>query len=283
MRERIVAVIDSALIESPRQLRSGCSLPHALGSIVGMDYDKSEIATVYDEARSLSPERLRLWLELVARDARPVSGSLIVDLGCGTGRFSAPIADHFGARVVGVDPSLKMLETARHKLRSDRVSFTQASAYALPFTDGTVDTVFISMVFHHFSDPAGAAKECRRVLRHEGRVCVRNTMRESDFPYRHFFPAMRPLIETELPTRNDLINNFNRAGFTLAVHEIVRQVVADDWPSFVQKSSLRADSFLSRLSDQDFNAGMEALRDHAAGTAQGETVVEDLDWFVFSA
>ena len=248
-----------------------------------MDYDKSAIASVYDEARGLSPERLRLWLELVARDARPAPGSLIVDLGCGTGRFSAPIADHFDARVVGVDPSLKMLEAARHKLRSDMVSFAQASAYALPFADGTVDTVFMSMVFHHFSDPAGVAKECRRVLHQEGRVCVRNTMRESDFPHRHFFPATESLIETELPTRIDLINNFQRAGFTLAVHEIVRQVVADDWPSFVHKSSLRADSFLSRLSDQDFNAGMESLRAHAAGTAPGEAVVEDLDWFVFSA
>ena len=63
-----------------------------------MDYDASAISTVYDEARGLAPERLQQWIDLVARDAAPRKGSLIVDFGCGTGRFSEPLAERFCAR-----------------------------------------------------------------------------------------------------------------------------------------------------------------------------------------
>jgi hypothetical protein len=51
-----------------------------------MEYDNATIAAVYDESRGLSPARLELWLDLVPRDADPLPGCLIVDLGCGTGR-----------------------------------------------------------------------------------------------------------------------------------------------------------------------------------------------------
>jgi hypothetical protein len=43
---------------------------------------------------------------------------------------------------------------------------------------------------------------------------------------------------------------FAAAGFALLAHRVVTQVVASDWPSFVEKSGLRADSFLARLSDE---------------------------------
>ena len=112
-----------------------------------MDYDRSTIPTVYDAARNLSSEGLNLWLDLVSRDADPVAGCLIVDLGCGTGRFSEPLANRFMARVIGIDPSLKMLEVARRKLQTDRVEFKNAPAHSLPVAEGSVDIVFMSMVF----------------------------------------------------------------------------------------------------------------------------------------
>jgi ubiquinone/menaquinone biosynthesis C-methylase UbiE len=250
--------------------------------VIGMDYDNSTISTVYDEARRLSSEGLNLWLDLVSRDAHPVPGCLIVDVGCGTGRFSQPLANRFKARVIGVDPSQKMLEVARRKLQSDRVEFRHAPADSLPLTQGSADIVFMSMVFHHLDDTSAAARDCRRVLDKHGRVCVRNTTREAEFPHRHFFPAIHPLIETMLPTRRDVGDVFEAAGFAQSVHTIVTQVVAGDWSTFVRNSGLRADSFLSRISDGDFEAGMAALRQHAACAHPHEAVVEELDWYVFT-
>jgi len=248
-----------------------------------MDYDASAISTVYDEARGLAPERLQQWLDLVARDAAPRKGSLIVDFGCGTGRFSEPLAERFSARVIGVDPSEKMLDVARRKTKSDRVEFRRMAAKPLPLVDSSVDTVFMSMVFHHLETAAEAAEECRRVLRSGGHLCVRNTTQEADFPHRHAFAAIVPLIETELPARREIAGVFARAGFALLVHEIVTQRIADTWSEFIAKTELRADSFLARINDDDFAAGMAALRAHATRTAPDQAVTEELDWYVFKA
>ena len=247
-----------------------------------MDYDKSDIASVYDEARSLAPESLRQWLDALAAYLGGRVVSLIVDLGCGTGRFTEPLAEHFSARVIGIDPSQKMLSQARRKPRSDRVVFERASAERLPITDNSVDIVFMSMAFHHFASRAAVAEECKRVLRDTGYIFVRNSTREADFPARHFFPTMQPLIESELPTRSDLRSVFETAGLATAAHEIVRQTVASNWREFVQKSSLRADSFLARLSDADYEAGMTELRAHSATVDMDEPVVEEIDLFVFT-
>jgi len=247
-----------------------------------MDYDKSNIASIYDEARAITPEGLGQWLDLLSTHLDPNTISLIIDLGCGTGRFSEPLAARFGVRVIATDPSQTMLERARRKRATSSVVLLCASAHLLPFSDSTADVVFMSMVYHHFADPVVVAKECRRVLRESGHVCIRNSTREADFPHRHFFPAIRPLIESELPARNDIRCVFTAAGFTPVVHEIVRQVVAPNWPIFVHKSSLRADSFLARLSNEDFSVGMARLHAHGHGADQDDAVTEEIDWFVFT-
>lgn len=247
-----------------------------------MGYDKSDIASIYDEARAITPEGLGQWLDLLSTHLDRNTISLIIDLGCGTGRFSEPLAARFGVRVIATDPSQTMLDQARRKRATGSVVLLRASAQVLPFSDSSADVVFMSMVFHHFADPVVVAKECHRVLRDSGQVCIRNSTREADFPHRHFFPAMRPLIESELPARNDIRCVFMAAGFTPVVHEIVRQVVAPNWPTFVHKSSLRADSFLARLSNEDFSAGMARLHAHGHGANQDDAVTEEIDWFVFT-
>ena len=65
---------------------------------------------------------------------------------------------------------------------------------------------FMSMVYHHLGSPAAAARECYRVLRDGGYVCIRNGTRESDFPHRHFF-ALQPLIDSELPARAEIADH----------------------------------------------------------------------------
>jgi SAM-dependent methyltransferase len=53
-----------------------------------------------------------LWLGVISQRV-PDGAPDILDLGCGTGRYSAAHADLFNARVIAVDPSLKMLAEAR--------------------------------------------------------------------------------------------------------------------------------------------------------------------------
>ena len=177
-----------------------------------MDYDTTAIATTYDAARSYAPEVLRLWLDLVAVHA-PSTCELVIDVGCGTGRFTVPLAERLKARVIGIDPSERMLEVAGRKMVAGRVEFRQGRGERLPVDDGVADLVFLSMVLHHLDDPAGTAKECRRVLRDGGRVCARNSTRETEYVQRRFFPGIVPIIEAELPSREEVIELFEATGF----------------------------------------------------------------------
>jgi hypothetical protein len=118
-------------------------------------------------------------------------------------------------------------------------------------------------------------------LRQGGYACLRNGTRKSDFPHRHFFP-LRALIDSDLPSRRDIEAVFAVSGFTPVVHQVVTQVTAPNWPSFVEKSALRADSFLARLSNDDFQRGMAAFRTHGDAIDQNDAVTEEIDWFVFT-
>lgn len=247
-----------------------------------MDYDASNIAASYDAGRAITPQALRQWHECLAAHIDASAVSLVVDLGCGTGRFSELLAAHFAAKVVAIDPSQKMLDQARRKHGNADVLLQRAAAETLPLKDGCADLIYMSMIYHHLADPGLVARECHRVLCRGGRVVIRNGTRESDFPQRHFFPAIQKLIDTELPTRSDIVTNFTAQGFELAVHEIVTQAFAAGWSGFVDKSATRADSFLARISDRDFERGMAALRVQQTAIDPTVAVTEEIDWFVFA-
>jgi len=100
--------------------------------IIAMDYDQSGIATTYDEARALTPARRRRWQRLLSAHVDRTAIWLVVDLGCGTGRFTEMLAAELGARVIGLDPSEKMIDEARRKPATSPVVFGRASAHELP-------------------------------------------------------------------------------------------------------------------------------------------------------
>ena len=244
-----------------------------------VDYDQTAIATTYDAARGYRPAVLRKWLDIVAAHV-PFVPRLIVDLGCGTGRFTQPLADRFQARTIGVDPSQRMLAMALAKLgNGDRVQFLQASSEKLPLADGCCDMIFMSMVLHHVGDRPAMARACRRILRVGGRICVRNCTRDTIYPQARFFPGMLPMLD-ELPSSTDVIALFEAAGFKSRAHEPVMHAVAASWQELADKLALRADSFLARLPDAEFEAGIAALRAHATGR-EPEEITEPIDFFVF--
>jgi ubiquinone/menaquinone biosynthesis C-methylase UbiE len=200
-------------------------------------------------------------------------------LGCGTGRFSELLAAEFNCQVIGVDPSKKMLDEARSKLPTRGISFMVGSGEAIPLPDSSADMVFMSMVYHRFADTAAVVLECRRVLCPSGYVCIRNSTRETDFPHRHFFPSMETLVASDLPSRQDIKAVFEKRGFAVVVSRVAKQTMAANWEAFIAKTALRADSFLARLSDDEFQQGLAAMENHEH--RDNNPVTEEIDWFVF--
>ena len=119
-----------------------------------MDYDSTTIPAGYDLTRNHTPEVLDLWMNTIASRAGRGAIRAVLDLGCGTGRFSQALASRFVADVVGIDPSAKMLEQARSKPHSFRLRYVMGRGEQIPLRSCSVDLVFMSMVFHHFNSPA---------------------------------------------------------------------------------------------------------------------------------
>lgn len=247
-----------------------------------MDYDSTDIPVGYDRGRDHGPEMLQLWMNFVASCVGRQQIKTILDLGCGTGRFSESLAAHFGAQVIGIDPSKKMLDQARMKLVDHRVRYELGCGEAIPLPNDSIELIFMSMSFHHFKDQMLAARECRRVLRDGGAAVLRTGIRERipSYPYFDFFPESHPIMEDCLPTAAFVREVFESAGFSAASSGVVTQQIAPDYATYAEKLSAGADSVLAQLSPTDFQAGIEAIRTHAA-CAGDKPVSEPIDVFVF--
>ncbi|WP_345433756.1 methyltransferase domain-containing protein [Actinoallomurus vinaceus] len=100
---------------------------------------------------------------------QPITGALVVDVGCGAGRAVAELTER-GAKAVGVDASERMVAVARRRWPGADVRL--ADAYELPFGDGELAGYRADKVYHELDDPDRAAAEARRVLAPGGRVVL---------------------------------------------------------------------------------------------------------------
>jgi SAM-dependent methyltransferase len=134
---------------------------------------------VVDEYERLTPPLFgALARDLVERLELPADGR-VLDAGTGTGvAAEAAAAAMSGGTVVGVDPSLPMLEVARRRAPL----LVAGVAPGLPFPDATFDAVVANLVLSHFRDTAGGAGELVRVLRPGGRLGVTAWPEERDEP-----------------------------------------------------------------------------------------------------
>jgi SAM-dependent methyltransferase len=104
-------------------------------------------------------------------------GDLAVDVGCGTGQVSIPLADYF-SRVVAIDPSQAQLQEA---VKHDKVSYKLGDATMIPVNDGVVDLVATAQAAHWF-DMEQFYTEVDRVLKPGSGVCAIWTYGNMTFP-----------------------------------------------------------------------------------------------------
>lgn len=123
-----------------------------------------QIPWLYDATTALA-ERLGLgpWRDWLVEGAR----GRTLDVGCGTGR-NLPGLVAAGARVVGLDVDLRVMQRARR--RAPAVPLVGGSAEALPFRDRAFDTVTSGLVFCSVPDPLRGYAELRRVLAPDGEL-----------------------------------------------------------------------------------------------------------------
>ncbi len=192
------------------------SLVHDPLSGVRDGYDRW--ASVYDHDANPLPA---LEDPHVRRALGDVRGCDVLDLGCGTGRHTAWLAES-GARVTAVDFSEKMLEQARRKVPGANVRFVVHDLHdPLPLEDASFDAMVSGLVLEHLRDLDGFFREVHRVLRPHGRAVVsamHPAMFLRDSRARFTDPDSGEVVAPgSVPHRlGDFVMAAVRAGFTLS-------------------------------------------------------------------
>ncbi len=135
-------------------------------------YQADDVAEAYDEKRFSQGGRLidRREKRAVLEALAPIEGTRILEIACGTGRFTTMLANR-GADIVGVDISEAMLQQARGRARdagvADRLEYLRGDAGRLPFPDDQFDAVLAMRFFHLCDSPTEFMTELRRVSRRQ--------------------------------------------------------------------------------------------------------------------
>jgi demethylmenaquinone methyltransferase/2-methoxy-6-polyprenyl-1,4-benzoquinol methylase len=163
----------------------------------GVLRDYSRQAETYDATRAASPSVLAPLREALAG----APGRALVDIGGGTGNYSAALARE-GWEPLVVDRSPDMLARAAAKGLATR----QGDAMALPLPDGRADAVMLVSMLHHVDDPGGALAEARRILRPSGRLALMAFTREDleGLWYSDYFPSTRAWMAASHPSFDEL-------------------------------------------------------------------------------
>ena len=101
----------------------------------------------------------------------------VLDLATGTADLALLTASMYpGVRVVGLDPSPKMLEVGAQKLKkagvSERITLVEGDAQHLPFEDQSFEGVSMAFGIRNVPDRLAALREMARVTKPGGRVAI---------------------------------------------------------------------------------------------------------------
>ncbi len=134
--------------------------------------DKKAIATSFGKAAETYDKHAAFQRDvghrLLAKLPNDLSGKRVLDLGCGTGYFSALLQQR-GANVVCVDISYQMLNKAQQRCEDGKATFVLADAENLPFEDESFDYVFSTLALQWCGDLSYPLKEVRRILKKGGK------------------------------------------------------------------------------------------------------------------
>jgi SAM-dependent methyltransferase len=126
--------------------------------------------TQLDSATGRTDTRDRLQASLNF-PLQELQGKLVLDAGCGMGRF-AEVVHQYGGTYVGMDFSYAIDSAQQNAGHLSNVHFVQADIFSPPFADAMFDLVMSLGVLHHTPDPRRAFASLPRVLKPGGKLTV---------------------------------------------------------------------------------------------------------------
>lgn len=134
---------------------------------------KSAYALQWNRFRIVRPEEDRAtFRNRTGLKPEDLAGRIVLDAGCGMGRYLRTAADSEARLVVGMDLS-RAVEAARD-LTADlpRIALSRGDLLRLPFANGMFDHIYSIGVLDHTPDPRAAFLGLARLLKPGGRIAI---------------------------------------------------------------------------------------------------------------
>jgi 2-polyprenyl-3-methyl-5-hydroxy-6-metoxy-1,4-benzoquinol methylase/uncharacterized protein YbaR (Trm112 family) len=159
------------------------------------------------------PENLEFFRRSLGIEPAELAGKLVLDAGCGMGRF-LEVAASGGAEVVGLDLSRAVERAQRETRHRSRVHFVQGDIFRPPFARESFDVIYSIGVLHHTPDTRRAFEALVPLLKPGGRIAI--------WVYRTFQPEVPVGVHKRLFERlSEWTSDATRALTTRMPHELL--------------------------------------------------------------
>jgi ubiquinone/menaquinone biosynthesis C-methylase UbiE len=207
-------------------------------------YQSSEVASDYDFHRFGSPERqrrnARKWKMIERALTHAGTVRTVLDLPCGTGRFTGHLA-RAGYEVVGSDIAMEMMNVAASQLAgTPRLhGYVRADAERLPLADGAIDCV-MSIRFLLHIDPVTRISIIREMARVSTRWLILDYRHKRSYRYMTLrlrralgVPSARKLPQV---SRAEMTSELAAAGVRVARIFPIAPFFSDKWVVLCEKT-----------------------------------------------
>ncbi|MGH3471329.1 MAG: class I SAM-dependent methyltransferase, partial [Nocardioidaceae bacterium] len=230
------------------------------GAMRPIDYNTEQYPD-YARGRALTEPQMHAWIsafEALLPERRPLVG---LDVGSGTGRFTPALARVFGP-VTGVEPSVRMRETAQAQPLHPGVRYLAGSAEDMPVRSGSADYALMFLSWHHVQDRPRAVRELARVLRPAGRLLMRSNFSDHIPPsgwWLEYFPRGFEVDASMFQPLHEVIATFTSTGWRVASFGRVVEPSSGTRGDMLERLRLRTYSTFAHFTPDELETGFRRL------------------------
>lgn len=215
-------------------------------------------------------------IEQLAARAQIVSGSSVLDIGCGLGGGARWLAQNLDCLVLGLTLSPVQAQIATETTRQaglcDKVFYEVSDASQLDFAPESFDAIWVVECSEHLPDKRRFIADCARILKPDGRLALCAWLRSdvlSEEDAQLVERVCAGMLCPSLGSLSEYIGWMDEAGFNAIQAEDITSHVAQTWTrcaDFLSRPEVKA---LLRVGDARLHRFAGAFSDIAQAYATG--------------